>query len=234
MIEIKNLTAGYGIVKILRNVSIQMKEGECIGIIGPNGAGKSTLLQTISGTTKIFSGEVFIDGELVNSKHSWNITKKGIAHVPEGRLLFGTLTVRENMLVALDSMNYPKNKYQERFEYVWDIFPILKQKWNSPAGSLSGGQQQMVAVGRGLVVDPKVLLLDEPSLGLAPIVTQEIRAAVEKLKGKMSIVVADQNATMVLRMTQRVYVISEGSVTMESNSTDLVENEALWKAYMNE
>lgn len=234
MIEIKNLTAGYGIVKILRDVNIKVEDGECVGIIGPNGAGKSTLLRTISGTTKVFDGEVFIDGESFKNKNPWTITKEGIAHVPEGRLLFGTMTVKENMLVALDSMNYSKNKYQERFDYVWELFPVLKAKWNEPAGNLSGGQQQMVAVGRGLVVNPKVLLLDEPSLGLAPIVTQEIRAAVEKLIGKMSIIVADQNATMVLRMTQRVYVVSEGLVTMESGSADLVENEALWKAYMNE
>jgi len=235
MIKVNKLSAGYGPVTILRDINICAQDGECIGIIGPNGAGKSTLLRSISGMTKLFNGSITFNGKLLNGVNPWEVAKLGIAHVPEGRLLFSGLTVEENLLVSLDSVKYSKAEYKERFEYVWDIFPILKEKWKDKAGSLSGGQQQMVAVARGIVVNPKVLLLDEPSLGLAPIITQEIREVVNKLKGgKMCIIIADQNANMVLKMTERVYVISEGTVNLEVMSSELASHEEVWKAYMSE
>lgn len=235
MIEIKNLSAGYGKVVVLRDVNITVNNGECVGIIGPNGSGKSTLLRSISGITNIMQGSILQDGVGISKKLPWTIAKAGIAHVPEGRLLFADMTVEENMLVAMDSVQTPKSQHKERFERVWELFPILKTKWQDKAGALSGGQQQMVAVGRGLVVNPKVLLLDEPSLGLAPIVIQEIRRAIERLKGSdMSIVVADQNASLVLLMTDKVYIIAEGQVTREGSSAEIAENEGVWKAYMHE
>lgn len=235
MLEINNLTTGYGSVTVLRNISINVKDGECVGIIGPNGAGKSTLMRAISCLTKVSEGEILFDGKPIHTMKPWEIAKIGIAHVPEGRQLFATLTVEENLVVALDTVKYPVKKRKERFEFVWNLFPILKEKWNMKAGSLSGGQQQMVAVSRGLVVKPKILLLDEPSLGLAPIVTQEIRAAVEKLKGSsMSIIVADQNANMVLGMTERVYGIAEGQISLEGHSANLSRDDAVWRSYMND
>lgn len=235
MIEIRNLTAGYGSVTVLRDISMHIEDGECVGIIGPNGAGKSTLMRAISCLTRITGGEIVFDGKTIHTMKPWNIARTGIAHVPEGRQLFGTMTVEENLVIALDTVRYPANERQKRFEFVWSLFPILKEKWNMKAGSLSGGQQQMVAVARGLVVNPKVLLLDEPSLGLAPIVTQEIRAAVEKLKGgSMCIIVADQNANMVLSMTERVYGIAEGQISLEGRSSELSKNDAVWKSYMND
>lgn len=234
MIEIKNLTAGYGAVTVLRDISMEIKTGECVGIIGPNGAGKSTLLRAISCLTDVGKGEIIFDGKAIHTMKPWNIAKVGIAHVPEGRQLFGTLTVEENLVIALDTVRYPANERKERFEFIWNLFPVLIEKWNMKAGSLSGGQQQMVAVARGLVVKPKVLLLDEPSLGLAPIVTQEIQAAVEKLKGgSMCIIVADQNANMVLSMTEHVYGIAEGQVSLEGVSSELEKDDAVWKSYMN-
>ncbi len=234
MIEIKNLTAGYGMVKVLRDINIAVQDGECVGIVGPNGAGKSTLFRAISGVAKTMQGEIVLNGKNITGHSPWNVAKLGIAHVPEGRLLFGTMTVEENIQIAMDSVAYPKAKQAGQYEMVYDLFPILKEKRKQKAGDLSGGQQQMVAVARGMVVSPKILLLDEPSLGLAPIVTQEICAAVEKLKGSnMSIIVADQNASMVMKMASRVYILAEGTVVIDGPSEELRHNDEVWKAYVN-
>lgn len=233
MLEVENLTAGYGSARVLQGVSLSVRAGEYVGIVGPNGAGKSTLLRSVSRLTRILGGVIRYQGRVLNNLKPWDVVGLGICHVPEGRMIFADMTVGDNLLVALDSRKFSLRQRRDRLEYVTGLFPVLRERWSTRAGSLSGGQQQMLAVARGLVTDPRVLLLDEPSLGLAPVVIREIIGALRVLRGTgITVLVADQNASLLLGIVDRVYVMAEGGVKLEGTPTELRSQDAVWKAYL--
>jgi branched-chain amino acid transport system ATP-binding protein len=222
-------------VQALHHVSIEEKEGEIVALIGSNGAGKTTLLNIISGILKPSSGKLFFQEKEISSLSPEKIVEMGIGQVPEGRLLFGPLTVRENLELGA----YRRRRKGETrqvlndFEYVFGLFPTLKGRIEQKAGTLSGGEQQMLAIGRGLMGKPVLMLLDEPSLGLAPLVVQEILSVIKKLKqeGTTSLLV-EQNAKAALGISDRAYVLETGKIGLQGKASDLFENEEVKKAYL--
>jgi branched-chain amino acid transport system ATP-binding protein len=231
MLEIKNLHSGYNKIEVLHDISITVPDGKIVVVIGRNGAGKSTLLNTISGLVKIKSGAIFMDGEKIPSAPH-KIVASGIIQVPEGRRIFPSLTITENLIMG----GYLASAAQisERREEVFNIFPILKERANQQAGTLSGGEQQMLAVGRGLMAGPKILLLDEPSLGLAPLIFNQVFELVEKLNKErnMTIVLVEQNASIALKMADYAYVLEYGSVVIEGPGHELVRDARVKAAYL--
>ena len=232
MLQIKNLNVYYGGIHALRGVSIDVKEGDVVSIIGSNGAGKSTLLNCISGIVKPKEGEILYKG-LPLAKAPHKIVESGICQVPEGRIIFANLTVKENLYMGA-FLRKDKDKIEEDLKGIFKLFPRLDERINQVAGTLSGGEQQMLAIGRALMAQPRVLLLDEPSLGLAPIIINEIfkeLTEVNKLLG-MTILIVEQNARKALLLSHRAYVLQTGKITMEGNSPDLLKNPEIEAAYL--
>ncbi len=208
---------------------------EIVALIGGNGAGKSTLLNLISGIVRPSSGKIYFRGEDISSLSPEKIVELGIGQVPEGRLLFGPLTVKENLDLGAFKRRGRKEKVRvsEDFEYILRLFPILKKRLEQKAGTLSGGEQQMLAMGRGLMGKPALMLLDEPSLGLAPLVVREIFSVIEGLKNeRTTILLVEQNARAALRVADRAYVLETGKIRLQGDASELLENEEVKKAYL--
>jgi branched-chain amino acid transport system ATP-binding protein len=237
MLKLKNINTYYGKVHALKNVSLHLSEREIVALIGANGAGKSTILNTLSGITPAKSGSIDFKGEAVTGLSADRIVKIGISQVPEGRQVFKGLSVADNLelgaylrLCARES----REAIRQDTRHVYDLFPRLEERRKQMAGTLSGGEQQMLAIGRALMAKPKLLLLDEPSMGLAPLVVQEIFAVIEQLRTQegTTILLVEQNAKAALKMADRGYVLETGKVIMEGDASDLLENPEVQRAYL--
>jgi len=231
MLEVIGLDAGYGQVQILRDIDINVKEGEIVAILGSNGAGKSTLNNNISGIYKPFAGHIRFLGKEISGQAPKDIVSQGLVQVPEGRRLFPNLSILENLEVG--SYRRGKANRARNISRVLEIFPRLKERLTQPAGTLSGGEQQMVAISRGLMAEPKLLILDEPSLGLSPLLVEQMFDLIKKINDDgLSIVLVEQNVMQSLRLADRAYVIENGAVTLSGNAADLFENDQLKKSYL--
>jgi len=231
-LSVKDITAGYGAVDVIREVSLEVSKGEWVVVIGSNGAGKSTLFKVISGLVKPKSGNVFLDDRELTTLPSHEIVDLGVIQVPEGRMLFPRMNVRDNLLLGGRNTR-ARTHIPENLEKVYDLFPILKKRASQEAGTLSGGEQQMVAIGRGLMALPRVLLLDEPSLGLAPLLVKEIFGSLAVLnKDGMTILLVEQNVIVSLKSAQRGYVVENGEVVMSGKSQDLMNDDRTKQAYL--
>ncbi|WP_409967825.1 ABC transporter ATP-binding protein [Bengtsoniella intestinalis] len=231
MLSVKNLVAKYGHIEALNDVSIDLKEGQIISIIGANGAGKTTLLSSISAMKKPESGSVIFMGEDITGMKPNKIVKKGIAHVPEGRHIFAGMTVRENLLVG--GYTSTKQEIKDTMEEMNELFPILKGRESQMGGTLSGGEQQMLAIARGMMAKPKLLLLDEPSLGLAPLIVEQVFQIIQNIRDQgVSIVFVEQNAKKALEICDKAYVIENGRISMSGTGAELLASEAVTAAYL--
>jgi len=232
MLELSNVNVYYGDIHVLKDISIVVKEGEIVSILGANGAGKTTLLKTISGILHPRSGDIKLFGEHIENMPPHRIAKKGVAHVPEGRGLFPGLTVFENLQLG-SYIPEARKKFRESLEYVLQLFPILKERKNQLAGTLSGGEQQMLTIARALMLRPKLLMIDELSLGLAPIVAQKMFASIKSIRESgVTILLVEQNVRQSLSITDRAYVLSEGVVTLEGQARSLLNNKFIKSAYL--
>ncbi|MGE5579702.1 MAG: ABC transporter ATP-binding protein [Bacillota bacterium] len=234
MLEGKDLVVQYGNIQALHGVSFQVREGEIVTLIGANGAGKSTTLKTISGLIRAKSGEVRLRGQDISRVSAHEIVKMGISHVPEGRGIIGNLTVWENLLMGAFTRS-DKSEIQESAERAFASFPRLKERRNQLAGTLSGGEQQMLAIGRGLMSRPSVLLLDEPSMGLAPILVDEIFDIVKRINEEgTTILLVEQNAFMALQIAHRAYCLETGRVVLDGPAEELRTHPRVRSAYLGE
>ena len=230
-LSIKGVTSGYGVVTVLRDVSIDVAEGEIVAILGANGAGKSTLLKTIVGLLRPTSGVIEAHGVDITGNSPESITRRQVVLVPEGRQLFDSMTVKENLF--LGGYTQPKSNRQEDLDHVFELFPILRERLGQKASSLSGGQRQMVALGRALMARPSVLMLDEPSLGLAPLIIKETFETLEKLRASgVTILIVEQNVLLTLQMADRAYVLERGRVSMEGPADEIAKDPRVRKAYL--
>ena len=232
LLRIENLEVKYGNVQVLHGLNLNVAQGEIVTILGANGAGKSTTLMTISGLVKPSGGGIFLEDKPLHKLEAHDIVKLGLAQVPEGRRVFGTLSVRENLhlgaFTATDQAQIRKN-----LDWVYGMFPILHKRRSQLAGTLSGGEQQMLAIGRGLMASPKILLLDEPSLGLAPILVKSIFATVKEInKSGVTIVLVEQNARLALKLADRGYVLELGKIVLEDSAKALLANPEVQNAYL--
>jgi branched-chain amino acid transport system ATP-binding protein len=233
MLKVERLCSAYGKVPILHDLNFSVPQGEITTIIGSNGAGKSTTLLTISGANRAKSGTVEFCGERIEHLAPHEIAFRGLIHVPEGRELFPSLTVRENLEMGSAISSKTREKRRESLEYVYTLFPVLKERRDQRAGSLSGGEQQMLAIGRGLMSRPKLLLLDEPSLGLSPLVARDVFRMVTEINSHgVTILLVEQNALRALAISQRGYILENGSVALEGVSKNLLNDERVRKAYL--
>lgn len=233
MLEIKAIETYYGNIQALKGITISVNEGEIITLIGANGAGKSTTLMSISGVVPPKNGDILLNGESIVGKSPDAIVALGISQVPEGRRIFPQLTVRENLdLGAL--LRRDKEKIREDLDYVYELFPILKERRHQAGGTLSGGEQQMLAISRALMARPKLLLLDEPSLGLAPLLVQQIFRIIEQInrENRTTIFLVEQNANLALKIAHRGYVMETGRITLADEAANLLQNEEVKKAYL--
>ena len=231
MISIRSVSAGYGLVNVLRDVSIEVKAGEIVAVLGSNGVGKTTLNNTLSGLVTPTSGEIYFEDKLISGLASAEIVDMGLIHVPEGRKLFPNLSVKVNL--ELGSYRRGKSNRAANIERVIEIFPKLKERFEQIAGTLSGGEQQMVAIGRGLMSDPRVLLLDEPSLGLSPLLVEQMFTLIKKINEMgLAVILVEQNVIQSLAIADRAYVIEQGTVAISGKADDLRENDALKKSYL--
>jgi len=234
MLEVQNVHAYYGKIHALKDVSINIDKGEIVTLIGGNGAGKSTTLRTISGLLKPREGTVHLNGEDLAKYKAHEIVTKGIIQVPEGRKIFGQLTVTENLDMGAFTCR-DKKLTEENFKRVFSLFPRLHDRSRQVAGTLSGGEQQMLAMGRALMANPQILLLDEPSMGLAPVLVDSIFETIQQLHASgTTILLVEQNARMALQVADRGYVIQTGKVVLDDSADNLNENEMVRKAYMGE
>jgi branched-chain amino acid transport system ATP-binding protein len=231
VLEINNLEVSYGGIRALKGVSLSVAEGQITVLLGANGAGKSTLLKAISGLVKPTKGTIKLWGQDVSSLKPYEVTALGVAHVPEGRGMFPGLSVRENL--QMGAYLAPTTEIGERLESALNLFPILRERFTQLAGSLSGGEQQMLALARALVARPRLLLLDEPSLGLAPIIAQEIFRTIRQVhQAGMSVLVVEQNARLALQVADYAYVLRTGEMETHGLASDISKNESVGKAYL--
>lgn len=232
MLTIKNLNTYYGAIHALKGVDMQVNEGEIVSLIGSNGAGKSTLVNTIAGLLKPRQGTIEFLGKDITKVEAYDLLKVGISLSPEGREVFGSLTVEENLRLGAYTINDSK-KIKETFDFVHQLFPKLKERKKQYAGTLSGGEQQMLAIGRSLMSNPKLLLLDEPSLGLAPNIVLQIFELIKEIsKQGITILLIEQNAFMALKTSDRAYVLENGRISLEGNSKDVLENKKVREIYL--
>ncbi len=234
LLELRNVHSAYGNVQALKGISLHVEEGEIVTLLGANGAGKSTTLRSISGLTAVTEGDILFDGKPLTRIKPEHIVRLGIAHVPEGRRIFPGLTVRENIMIGASGRGrLPRQQMDGEVEEMYRIFPDLQRLSNALGWSLSGGQQQMLAFARGLMSRPKLLLLDEPSLGLAPIIVQQLFAAIRSIRGGgTTVLLVEQNANMALSVADRGYVLVTGNLTVEGTPAQLLDNEEVKAAYL--
>ena len=233
MLEVKDLHVGYGQIAALKGISLSVAEGEIVTLIGANGAGKTTLLRTISGLLKAKSGSIKIAGEEITKCPSHEIVARGIAQSPEGRMIFANLTVMENLKMGA-YLRKDADGIAKDLDYVFSIFPRLKEREAQAGGTLSGGEQQMLAIGRALMSKPRILLLDEPSLGIAPILVRTIFDKIVEINRnlKVTVLLVEQNANMALGVAGRGYVLETGKIVLEGEAASLAANEEVKKAYL--
>jgi len=231
MLEIRQLHAGYGSIEILRGVDLEVGAGEIVAVLGSNGVGKSTLNNNISALYRPFSGSIRFEGQEMVGLSSSEVVRRGLIHVPEGRRIFPNLNVRENL--ELGSLVRGKERRSQNIERVVGIFPRLKERFDQQAGTLSGGEQQMLAIGRGLMSEPRLLIMDEPSLGLAPLLVEQMFELIQRInQDGMPILLMEQNAVQTLAIAHRAYIIENGVIAMQGKASDLVRDPQLRKNYL--
>lgn len=231
MLTVEKLSSAYGRVTALTGVSLEVRKGEVVALVGSNGAGKTTLLRAISGVQPVLSGKVLFEGDAIQHLPPHQRVMRGIVQSPEGRQVFGPLTVEDNL--RLGAFRRPKAESRRSLTRVYELFPILVERRSSSAASLSGGQQQMLAIGRALMAEPKLLLLDEPSLGLAPIMVDQIFATIQTLRADgFTILLVEQNASAALAIADRGYVLETGCVVLEGRGSDMLRDEKVRAAYL--
>jgi branched-chain amino acid transport system ATP-binding protein len=232
VLEVRNIHVYYGDVQVVWDISFEVKRGEVVALIGANGAGKSTTLKTVSGLLRPKQGEILFDHQRIDAVAPFRLIELGIAHCPEARRLFVEMTVEENLDMGSLKGEARKKRAQTK-EMVYSLFPRLKERSRQPAGTLSGGEQQMVAVGRGLMALPKLLMFDEPSLGLAPILVQEIFAVIKRIREEgVTVLIVEQNVKQTLDVADRAYVLETGKVVMQGSGRELLDNQHVKTAYL--
>jgi branched-chain amino acid transport system ATP-binding protein len=232
MLELRSIDAGYGSFQALFGVSLEVRAGEAVGVIGPNGAGKTTLMRVISGLIRPRAGSISMEGSDVLSTPPHRIVSLGIAHVPEHRRLFPRLSVEDNLKMGA-YMAAAREKFAERLESVFDLFPRLKERRQQMAGTMSGGEQQMCAIGRALMSGPKLLLLDEPSAGLAPVVVQQVFELVKRIRsGGLTVLIVEQNVQQVLQIVDRAYLLEAGSIRASGTAAEVKGTDTIKQAYL--
>lgn len=232
MLEVKNLSVSYGAIEAVKDISFTVNDGEIVSLIGANGAGKTTTLHTITGLVPAKSGSVMYNGVDLLKTHNNKIVTLGMAHIPEGRHVFTRMSVEENLEMGAFSLK-DQSDLKKDLDMVYGLFPRLKERRNQKAGTLSGGEQQMLAMGRALMSHPKMILMDEPSMGLSPKLVKEIFSIIRKLHEQgITILLVEQNAKMALSIADRAYVLETGRITMEGDAKELLNNEQVRKAYL--
>ena len=232
MLKVENIHVYYGAIHAIKDVSFEVNEGETVALIGANGAGKSTTLKTVSGLMHPASGTIHFLGKDITHTEAHKLVACGLAHVPEGRRIFQQMTVLENLYMGAYIMT-DKNKIEENIEWVFDHFPRLKERSKQLAGTLSGGEQQMLATGRAIMTNPKIVLMDEPSMGLSPLLVSEIFAIIKELqKDGITILLVEQNAKMALSIADRAYVLENGRISMSGDANELLNDDRVKKAYL--
>lgn len=233
MLSLKHITVKYGSFTAVHDVNIEVKAGEIVVLLGANGAGKSTVFRTISGLNKPSAGEIVFDSRKINRHSADQIVQLGIGQCPEGRKLFSAMSVQENLKMGAFVHRRKKEELKQSLEHVYELFPILKEKRNDAAGSLSGGQQQMLAIGRTLMSKPKLMLLDEPSVGLAPLIVEQMFEVIQRINQEgTTILLAEQNANAALKIADKGYVFESGTIVLNGTSEELFANDEVRKAYI--
>lgn len=234
MLEVKDLQVNYGMIQAIKNVNFHVEEGEVVALIGANGAGKTTILHTVSGLLTPVHGSVMFDGTDITKIPGHKIVSMGMAHVPEGRRVFANLSVLQNLKMGAFTRK-DKNEIEESLRYVFSHFPRLDERRKQMAGTLSGGEQQMLAMGRALMSKPRIILMDEPSMGLSPIFVNEIFDIIQTVsKSGTTVLLVEQNAKKALSIADRAYVLETGNIVMEGKASELLDNENIKKAYLGE
>ncbi len=234
MLEIKDLCVNYGVIKALKGITFEVNEGEVIALIGANGAGKTTTLHTITGLLSAKSGSIILDGKDITKTAAHKIVKMGIAHVPEGRRIFQNLTVLDNIRLGAFTRK-DKDSIAQDIEKVYKLFPRLEERKTQIAGTLSGGEQQMLAMGRALMSKPRIVVMDEPSMGLSPILVSEIFNIIESIRKQgTTVLLVEQNAKKALSISDRAYVLETGKIVLSGKASDLINDESVKKAYLGE
>jgi branched-chain amino acid transport system ATP-binding protein len=232
MLSLSGVDAGYGTFRALSDVSLEVAAGEAVAVIGPNGAGKTTLMRVISGLIRPTKGTIAMDGADLLATAPHRILELGIAHVPENRRLFPRMTVEDNMRMGA-FIPAARAKFRQRLDFVYELFPRMKERRNQLAGTLSGGEQQMCAIGRALMSEPRLLLLDEPSAGLAPVIVQQVFALVERIRASgLTVLIVEQNVHQVLRVVDRAYVLEAGTIRASGTAADLLASDTIREAYL--
>ena len=233
MLRLENVQSGYGNILAVKGISLEINEGEIITLIGANGAGKSTTLMTISGVVRCRAGKIVLNNREIQDLESDSIVKMGVCQVPEGRHIFPQLTVRENLDMGA-FLRTDRNKIADDLDYVFELFPILAERRNQDGGTLSGGEQQMLAMSRALMARPQLLLLDEPSMGLAPLIIKQIFSIIKKInkESNTTIFLVEQNANQALQIADRGYVLENGKISLSGSAESLMSNEEIQKAYL--
>ena len=234
LLEVQDIQVYYGMIQALKGVSFSVNEGEVIALIGANGAGKTTTLHTVTGLLRAKSGHIIYDGQDITKVPAHKIVTMGMAHVPEGRRVFANMTVLQNLKMGAFTRS-DKNEIESTIEMIYKRFPRLKERQNQTAGTLSGGEQQMLAMGRALMSKPRIILMDEPSMGLSPIFVNEIFDIIREVsESGTTVLLVEQNAKKALSIADRAYVLETGSITMDGKAEDLLNDEAVQKAYLGE
>jgi branched-chain amino acid transport system ATP-binding protein len=232
VLELRAVRAGYGTFQALFDVSLEVREGEAVAVIGPNGAGKTTLMRVVSGMIRPTAGTISMKGVDLATTPAHRIVELGMAHVPEGRRLFAAMTVEENLRMG-GFIAAARPKYRQRLDFVYDLFPRLRERRHQRAGSMSGGEQQMCAIGRALMSEPRLLLLDEPSAGLAPVVVEMVFDLVKRIRaGGVTVLIVEQNVQQVLRVVDRAYLLKTGSIRASGTAGDLLASDTIREAYL--
>ena len=232
MLELKSVDTGYGTFQALFGASLEVRLGEAVGVIGPNGAGKTTLMRVISGLIRPRAGQVLWNGEDLATVPSHRIVELGIAHVPEHRRLFPRMTVEDNLRMGA-FMPAARPKFAQRLEFVYSLFPRMKERRRQFAGTMSGGEQQMCAIGRALMSDPKILLMDEPSAGLAPVIVQQVFELVRRIRENgLTVLIVEQNVQQVLKVVDRAYLLEAGSIRMSGTAAEMMASDTIREAYL--
>ncbi|MVA77277.1 ATP-binding cassette domain-containing protein [Auraticoccus sp. F435] len=234
MLEVKDLVVSYGRVRAVKRISFTVPEGSVVSLLGTNGAGKTTTLRTISGLHRPESGEIWFDGRRIDSVPAHRIVQRGLAHSPEGRRIFPRLTVRDNLMLGAFART-DRGSASADLQRAYDLFPILHERRNQPAGTFSGGEQQMLAIGRALMSRPRMLMLDEPSMGLSPLMTKRIMSTIAELKSEgVTILLVEQNAQAALTLADHGYVLEVGSIAFDDTGANLLSDDRVRRAYLGE